>query len=496
MAVLAALGSWLYQRGRVHPSVTLRPQSVLIADFENRTGEAVFEGTLESAFGIALEGASFITSYNRASARKIAAQLQPGAAGLSDAVARLVAVREGVQVVAGGSIERQGDGYAVEVHAVDAVTGKPIEKTRVGASGKEDILPVVAKAAAAVRAALGDATPASLQLAAAETFSAGSLDAAHEYARAQEEQYAGKYEDAIRDYSKAIELDSNLGRAYAGLAVVFANQGQRAKAEEEYKRAMARIDRMSDREKYRTRGGYYLLVREPQKALEQFNELVRLYPADAAGIANLALAHFYRRDMARALAEGRRATEIYPKNVPQHNNVALYALYAGDFETAAREARIVLGMNPGFVLAHVALALAQLGQGHPETATETFRALAPVSPRGASLSAMGLADLALAEGRAADAIPILQKGIEADLANKSTEAAAAKLTALADAERRVGRAAAALAAADRAVATNPEPACSFPPPGSISRRAREPRPSRSPTSSASGSSRTRRPMPR
>ena len=217
---------------------------------------------------------------------------------------------------------------------------------------------------------------------------------------------------------------------------------------------MARIDRMSDREKYRTRGGYYLLVREPQKALEQFNELVRLYPADAAGIANLALAHFYRRDMAHALAEGRRATEIYPKNVPQHNNVALYALYAGDFETAAREARVVLGMNPGFVLAHVALALAQLGQGHPETAAETFRALAPVSPRGASLSAMGLADLALAEGRAADAIPILEKGIEADLGNRSTEAAAAKLTALADAERRAGRVAAALAAADRAVATS------------------------------------------
>jgi len=211
---------------------------------------------------------------------------------------------------------------------------------------------------------------------------------------------------------------------------------------------------MSDREKYRTRGGYYLLVREPQKALEQFTELVRLYPADAAGIANLALAHFYRRDMARALAEGRRATEIYPRNVPQHNNVALYALYAGDFETAAREARVVLGMNPKFVLAHVALALAQLGQGHPETAVETYRALAQISPRGASLSAMGLADLALAQGRATDAIPILEKAIETDLENRSPEAAAAKLAALADAQRRIGHGAAALAAADRAVATN------------------------------------------
>jgi len=454
-ALLAVLAWWsLRHRPPAVPAGPHKAQSVLIADFENKTGDPVFDGTLEPAFGLTLEGASFVTSYNRSAARKVAEQLQPGAMVLTQPLARLIAVREGIQVITSGAIEKQGGGYRVSVRAVDAATGKVISEASAGASGKDEVLSAAAKAAAVIRNALGDTTPASVQLAAAETYTAGSLEAAHQYAVAQEEQYAGKYEEAIRDYSRAVELDPNLGRAYAGLAAVFANQGRREKAEEEYKRAMARIDRMSDREKYRTRGGYYLLVREPQKALEQFTELVRLYPADAAGIANLALAHFYRRDMARALAEGRRATEIYPRNVPQHNNVALYALYAGDFETAAREARVVLGMNPKFVLAHVALALAQLGQGHPETAVETYRALAQISPRGASLSAMGLADLALAQGRATDAIPILEKAIETDLENRSPEAAAAKLAALADAQRRIGHGAAALAAADRAVATN------------------------------------------
>src|SRR5262249_137069 len=147
-------------------------------------------------------------------------------------------------------------------------------------------------------------------------------------------------------YKKAIDLDQNLGRAYAGIAAVYANQGRRDESAKAFQLAMARIDRMSEREKYRTRGNYYLAMREPQKAQEQFERLARQFPADSAGIANLALARFYRRDMPQALAGGRRAIEIYPKSVPQRNNVALYAMYAGDFDTAIRESGTVLDLNP------------------------------------------------------------------------------------------------------------------------------------------------------
>ena len=215
---------------------------------------------------------------------------------------------------------------------------------------------------------------------------------------------------------------------------------------------MAKIDRMSDREKFRTRGGYYLIVRrDPDKAIEEYGQLVQRYPADTAGISNLALAYFYKRDMAKALAEGRRAIEIYPKNVPQRNNVGLYAMYAGDFETAIREQNEVLQMNPRFVLAYVGLALSQLAQGHPDLAAETWKKAAAIDARGASDAALGLADLALYQGKPADAVPLLEKGIEADVAASDPGSAAVKLVALAEARLAPGQAAAALAAADRAV---------------------------------------------
>src|SRR5262249_58279914 len=104
---------------------------------------------------------------------------KPGGAGGGEPLARLVAVREGVQIVTSGSIEKKDSDYVVAVRAVDAVTGKSIAEAREKASGKDAVLGAVARAAAEVRGALGGTTPPSVQRAAAETFSAGSLAAPH-----------------------------------------------------------------------------------------------------------------------------------------------------------------------------------------------------------------------------------------------------------------------------------------------------------------------------
>ena len=456
-AVAVAGAVWLAKR-KPAPRVAGPARSVLIADFDNRTGDPVFDGTLETAFNIALEDASFITSFRRDAARKVAAQLQPDATGLPENVARLVAAREGVGVVTSGSVAPEGSGYKVTVRAVDAMTGKPIVSAEASADGKNSVLGAVAKLASKVRGALGDTTPESARIAAAETFTAGSFEAAHEYSVAQDLQWAGKWDDAIRHYNRAVELDANMGRAYAGLAAVENNRGRRAEAENNYKLALARIDRMSDREKYRTRGGYYILARKADSAIEEFSALVKQFPADTAGIANLAAAYYLKRDMASALKEGRRAIEIYPKNVPQRNNLGFYAMYAGDFETAIREQKTVLELNPKFVMGYVGLGISELGAGKPAQAAATWKKLGELGPSAASSSAVGLADVALFEGRVADARAILEPAIEADLAEKNADGAGRKLAMLAEAHLLSGKTAPAVAAAERALATSSDDA--------------------------------------
>jgi tetratricopeptide (TPR) repeat protein len=431
------------------------PLSLLLADFNNATGDPVFDGTLEPMLGVALEGASFISLYNRGQARKVAAQLQPGASVLDDRLGRLVAMREGVSVVVSGSVTRDGNVYRVSVRALDAVTGKTIANDTVKAD-KKDILPQMGTLAAGIRKALGDKNAGSGAESAAETFTAGSIEAAHEYAQAQDSQWAGKWDAAIQHYQKATQLDPNMGRAYSGIANVYANTGRTQEALRYYQSAVSKIDRMTDREKFRTRSGYYLAVRNPDKAIDELNLLVKQFPSDTAGISNLALAYFYRRDMAHAIELARRYLEIYPKNVPQRNNLGLYAMYAGDFDTGIREQQEALKLNEEFELAYIGMALSQLGKGQLADATATYARLEKLSPRGASMAAQGLADLALYEGRSADAAVLLEKGIAADSQAKNLDAAAIKLATLAQANLLLGKSVPARQAADRALAASQE----------------------------------------
>ncbi len=428
-----------------HPAV-----KVILTDFTNNTGNPVFNGTLESMFSTALEDASFITVYNRGQARKVAETLTKSPT-LNEATARLVAGREGIGVIVSGSIKRDGGGYDVTARALDSGNGKVITQESDGAPNEQAIPKVVGRLAAGIRNALGDSTPKGAQVAAAETFSSKSLEASQQYALAQELQWKGQWNEALAAYSRSIELDPDFGRAYAGLAATLANLGRRQDAETMYKLAMSKIDRMSAREKYRTRGGYYLLERAFDKATEQYRALVNQYPSDSAGIANLALAYFYQRNMPAALEQGRRAVELYPNNLLQLNNVGWFAMYAGEFDVAIQESQNLLKMNPSFEKAYICMALSQIGKGVPDKAAATYKQLAALSQPAATQAAYGLADLALYQGRLADAIGEWQKALEPDLASKEKGPSAPKWVSLGEAWLESGNRAMAMRAADQAV---------------------------------------------
>ena len=408
------------------------PVSVLVADIDNKTGDAVFDGTLEPIVTLAMEGASFVTSYSRGQARKVASQIQPEATNLDERLARLVAVREGLSVVISGTIARSGS-YDLTLRALDGATGKEIGKSKVSADTKEQVLAAVGRGAADLRKALGDTTPVSTQIAAAETFTAGSLEAAHEYAIGQDLFFSGKFEDAAKHYEQAIRLDPNLGRAYAGLGAAYNNMGRASDAEAEYKLAMSHIDRMTDREKYRTRATYYLVTHNEPRAIEELTQLIKQYPADMAGLNNLALAYFYQHDMTRALEASERPIALYPKNVVARSNAALYAMYAGNFAKAKQQAQAALQINPSYEKAHLAIALSQLAEGDVAASTASYQRLAAVSPRGDSIASMGLADIALFQGRTSDAVSVLTAAVERDREAKRTDAANQKLSTIAEA---------------------------------------------------------------
>ena len=246
--------TWWLSSGVAPPSDP-SPVSVLIADFENRTGEPIFSGAIEQALNITIEGASFVSAYSRPKAKQVADQLRQGAS-LDVAMAELVARREEVHIVLAGSIERKGSRYEIAARALDvrqASSPPPVlASATVTARDRDDVLAATGRLAATLRRRLGDRDAKAGASAPSDTFTAASLEAMRAYVRGQDLQVAGRFGEALAAYQEAVARDEGFGRAYAGMGVIYGNMRQQDKAEESYRRAFKHLDRMTEREKYST----------------------------------------------------------------------------------------------------------------------------------------------------------------------------------------------------------------------------------------------------
>lgn len=409
------------------------PVSVLIANFNNSTGDPIFDGTLEQTFGIGIEGAPFVTSFNRGSAQQQAERLRP-ASGLDEEGARLIAVREGIELVITGEIHEDNGKYEFAVKVIEPVDGATIASVRKSAKDKANVLTAVTEVTNEIREELGDTSTDEEMQKIVETFTAGTLLAAHDYTKAQAVAKDGDYEQAIALYRSALDSDPNFGRAYSGWAVAAHHLGRSAEAEEVWEKALSLMETMTERERYRTLGTYYMVISgNYQKAIESFQALVDKYPADGAGHNNLAVAHFSTLDFKSAMEEGNRVLDIYPNNLFYKQNAALYAMYAGDFGAAEKQAREVLEKDDTRYYARLPLAIAALSRNDLDKAKAAYEAMIATGEQGASHGNLGLADLEMYRGKYAEAIALLLDGIAADLESGNQRAASTKYIALAEA---------------------------------------------------------------
>jgi tetratricopeptide (TPR) repeat protein len=455
--VVVALAGVTYFVGRQTaplPPAERAPVPVLIADFENQTGDATFEGAVEQTLATALEEAPYITVYRTPDARRIAAELAPDKSDrITEEVGQLIARREGtIKILLTGTVATRGSGYRLELRASDPANGTAISSVTRNVGDKGAVLGAVASMAASVREALGETETEIEALAAAETVTAGSLDAMRAYARAQELATANRTDEAITEYERAVALDPGLGRAWAGLGVIHANTKKTDRAEAAYQHAMKNLQRMTEREKFRTLGTYYLNVAQNyEKAIENFEALVKAFPADDGGHGNLALAYARSGKHALAVPEVRKLLEIYPGNRLQRYNYAMYSMYLGEFETSIAEATKLREADPAFEYYPLPLALSQLARGDASAAADTYAKLSQVNELGSSFALLGQADMEMHFGRHRTAVGLLQKGIALDTKRKGPNERAQKSAALAEALLALGQRGGAVDAAGQAV---------------------------------------------
>jgi serine/threonine protein kinase/tetratricopeptide (TPR) repeat protein len=447
VAVALLLGGTFYvTRWMSAPVVEPDPVSVIIADLQNNTNDTAFNGTFEPMLRLALEGARFISAFDRNRIRAGLGVAPPE--NFNETAARELAVKQGVPVVLAGSIDSRGTGYEISMKAQHAVTGDVITSARRRADSKDQVLPAITEMMADVREALGDNTSESAQLFAMRSVSASSLEVVSLYADAVEAQSKGNYEAARESYLKAVQIDPKFGLGYQGLAVMSRNLTRMEDADKYIKEALRYLDSMTDRERFGTRGFYYRLIGDNQQCAKEYGELLVAYPADTVGHMQRGVCLAAMKNMREAVSEMQQAVKILPNHVGYRTNLATVTNFTGDFEQAEREVAAI--PQPDFRALH-ALAYSQIGRGMLTEAAATYQKMASTGREGASIAAAGMADLAMYEGRYAEAIPILQRGIAADLEAKSMTRAAVKQAMIAFAHLAKGQNAPAVAAAEKAL---------------------------------------------
>jgi hypothetical protein len=264
LAAASMIGTWWYTSRSV-PAAEHEPVLVLIADFQNQTADPTFDRSLEAVLRLALEGASFITAYDRSGVRALGA-VPPEP--FDERTALAIAVRQGVGVVVSGSIEREGSRFHLVLKATYAVTGRVIAEVDDTAPARDQVLRVATGLATEIREALGDETPESERRFAMESLSATSLDVVRDYAAAALAMSNAAFAEAFGHFSRAAARDPNFGLAYAGMAIASQNLDRPQDAETYIKEAISHLDGMTERERYRTRGIFYMITGDSQQCVK------------------------------------------------------------------------------------------------------------------------------------------------------------------------------------------------------------------------------------
>jgi tetratricopeptide (TPR) repeat protein len=280
---------------RSHQSAKLtQKDSVLIADFVNTTGDAVFDGTLKQALAVQLEQSPYLNIVPESKIREALRYMgRPPDERVTNDVAREICVRNGIKAMLTGTIASLGDHYVVTLTAVNGQTGDTLAREQEEANSKEQVLKTLDKAASGLRQKMGESLASVQQFAKPlEQATTSSLEALQAFSLGQSEHEKTNDEAAIPHLQRAVELDPNFALAYATLGVVYFNQARTTEGSQALKKAYELLDRASEREKLYIQAHYYdEVIEDQEKALTVYAEWRQTYSRDTIAYDNAALAH-------------------------------------------------------------------------------------------------------------------------------------------------------------------------------------------------------------
>ena len=325
MAVVVATtvaGFFFYTRQRRHGLT--ESDTIVLADFENRTGDAVFDYTLKQALAVDLEQSPFL---NVLSERKVADTLRlmghsPDQPLLGD-LAQEVCQRTGSKAVLGGSIANLGSQYVVGLNAMNCQTGGKLVQEEVRTKGKENVLKGLDKAVSELRGKLGESLSSIQKFdTPLEEASTSSLEALQAYTTAMQTAVQKGSPDAIPFFRHAVDLDPNFALAYLALGLQYANMGEATLAKENVGKAYGLQERVSERERFFISAEYYFDgTGQLEKVIQVCGVWSQSYPRDWVPHNLLGVAYRYLGQYENALSETQQALQLEADDAIDYSNL-------------------------------------------------------------------------------------------------------------------------------------------------------------------------------
>jgi tetratricopeptide (TPR) repeat protein len=312
--------------------------TIVLADFNNTTGDTVFDGALKVALAVALEQSPFLKGFpdDRMHETLRLMGKAPDAA-VTREVAREVAQREQVKALITGSVAGLGTNFVLALEAMNAATGDIMAREQVEARSKEEVLSALGAAASRLRNKLGES------LASVERFDAPlarattpSLEALHAYSLALDNGSINPRLEAATHLRRAIEIDPNFALAMALLATVYSNNGQTSLAPEFARKAFNLRDRVSERERFFIAYRYYRDgTQNWAEALDLSKSWTATYPREAFAFNALGNSLLRSGQYEQAVTPLREAIRIDARFEAPYSNLASSLLALGRYDEAA-----------------------------------------------------------------------------------------------------------------------------------------------------------------
>jgi serine/threonine protein kinase/predicted Zn-dependent protease len=324
LLLIVAASSYFYIT-RTRGAVLTDKDTILLTEFQNKTGEEVFDGTLRQGLAVQLQQSPFLDIFPEQRTRETLRLMSRSPdERVTPEIGREICLRQGLKAYIAGAIAKFDRNYSLTLEALNSQTGNSLAIVQVEAEGKDQVLKALSRAATELREKLGESLGSIQKFDAPLEATTSSLDALKEYALAQDEQYKGQYLKAIELDRRALEKDPNFALAWLGMSNQYANTGQWRLASEATAKAYALRDRVSENERARITAAYYNLVTgEVDKSIETAEEYMRNYPRDHRGPINLAGWYAATGQTEKAVALGWEALRRTP------NLAALHATQAG-----------------------------------------------------------------------------------------------------------------------------------------------------------------------